>query len=1017
MNPVWQPALNPPKLDEFSDLSPDAQLIMASLTKKYLQIQELQRPQADPGIYYRRNYAARFGRDAVSQDYHNRSYESNTSNTCNTSTEMDVSPTIENQDYQKQSEFPKRYCASKSDLSDAFPPIETQDYVRLSHSQKQKQFTAENNEKPERRKQNNAVSPSLFSQDLEDVEFLPRSLLFACHENVDPCPLNRASSPEKQDNHLSMELKKENTINDSETHNLLASSCKQNTDYLATDGNQSKYCNEIHASNSNILCKKLDINEHDEGHIDKNDFGMDFSLTSSEIIRVEARFDDKISRQCTAADRVAVKEKSLGIKRGQLEMAENAGLISKNQISTSEVLGTNKSSSISKKLAYLRIPQRTLSQFCTPYKKQKLDPNTEKPYTTDTIWVSNLSEKRLMEICSCILNSKEVLLTLLLDENTSQLSDDGASDSKRKQNLKARDLENQKVPSSHLIFPDTMPTSPNINLLLLSPSNETVYNIFKTFWDELMRCDSRKVCYNYCFDATSVSTCWTVLDPMVAMWILDPDRPAMSFPQIVTALNISQQVKLMSTPSMAAINRDLRNLSTVMKELYQRLMAQDMWELFYKVEMKLTPILAAMEITELKIDTLMLGRFSDVLKKKLLLLEQKAHECVGHTFSMTSHLQLRQVLFEELRLNAMLPQATKLTKTSVGHEPSTSEVALNQLTKYHPLPGIILEHRQLQKLKCTYVDGILSCVKNDKLLTHWDQTAAATGRVTSFQPNVQSIPKVPVTIISINKSYVIDEEKEVEIFARDPFISHEGYSFMAADFQQIELRLLAHLASDPILLQIFNNPESPDIFNELTSQWLSKPALEVTNAEREQTKRVVYSIMYGAGKEKLAEYFGVSVDIAKAMMTSFQAKFPAASEFSKKCISFCQKNGYTTTIFKRRRKFRNIHHPASHLSAQAERQAINFCVQGSAADLCKAAMIQLQLALNCRHHLKARLLIQIHDEILLEVADEHINEVKDIVKRVMESGDSLCGHMAKLKVPIKVSISVGKRWGHMNPIS
>ncbi|KAK3610435.1 hypothetical protein CHS0354_016612 [Potamilus streckersoni] len=1064
MNPVLQPAFNPPKLDDFSDLSPDAQLILAKLTKKYLQIQELQKPQTGPGISYRRNHAGRFGRDAVSQDYHNKSTSSSTPNMYNTSTEIHMLSPIETQDYQKLSELPRHYHASKSETSDISPPIETQDYVRLSQSLKQKKFTAEKIGES-KRTQNNPISPSLFSQDLHDIEFVPRAVLFACHENVDSVPMEIVSSPEKQNRHLCMKVRKENIFN-SETNNFLDGLHIHNTDYLATAGNHSKCC-DVLASNSNLLSMTHDINDingQDERQIDKNDFGMDFSLIPSEVIRVEDRFDDKTSGQCTA-----VEELSSVIKHGQLKMVDSAGLISKNQISTSEVSGVNMSSSISKKLAYLRTvrltntssdvgdsatssngcrkenkenfakekqfkPQRTLSQFCTPFKKQKLDNNTDQllQYTTDTVCVSSLHEKKLLEICSCIRNSKEVLLTLLLDENTSQLSDDGASDTKRKQNSKARDLENTKIFDIAVLCLNKLDRDMTSGTLpvYIFPKDMcgNVFDLTRTFWDELLRSDSRKVCYNskelmisllrqYCFDASSVSTCWTVLDPMVAMWILDPDRPAMSFPQIVTTLNLTQQI---STLSMATINRDLRNLSAVMKELYQRLMAQDMWELFYKVEMKLTPVLAAMEITEFKIDTSILGNFSDILKKKLLQLEEKAHECVGHTFSLTSHPQLRQVLFEELRLNAMLPQTTKLTKTSVGHEPSTSEVVLNHLTKYHPLPGIILEHRQLQKLKCTYVDGILSCVKKDKLLTHWDQTAAATGRVTSFQPNVQTIPKVPVTIIFMNKSYVIgkeDEERKVVIFARDPFISHEGYSFMAADFQQIELRLLAHLASDPLLLKIFNNPESPDIFFELTSQWLGKPALEVTNAEREQTKRVVYSIMYGAGKEKLAEYLRVSVETAKAMMTSFQAKFPAVSQFSKKCISFCQKNGYTTTIFKRRRKFQNINHPAPHLSAQAERQAINFCVQGSAADLCKAAMIQLQLALNCRHHLKARLLIQIHDEILLEVADEHINEVKDIVKRVMESGDSLCGHMVKLKVPIKVSVSVGKRWGHMSAIS
>ncbi|KAL4231844.1 hypothetical protein ACF0H5_009420 [Mactra antiquata] len=337
----------------------------------------------------------------------------------------------------------------------------------------------------------------------------------------------------------------------------------------------------------------------------------------------------------------------------------------------------------------------------------------------------------------------------------------------------------------------------------------------------------------------------------------------------------------------------------------------------------------------------------------------------------------------------------------------------------HTLPSIVLEYRQLQKLKSAYVDGILSCVINNSIQTHWDQTSAATGRLTSYQPNIQAIPKIPITISDCKQNYICGSdqtgEKSVEIYARDAFIASKNFSFIAVDFQQIELRILGHLANDTVLLNILNDPQTPDIFIVLTSQWLNKPFTEVSDTDRERTKRIVYSVMYGVGKEKLSQYLKCKPDDAKAIMDSFLLKFPAVNQFTKSCIEFCKEKEYTMSIFKRRRLFSEINGRNRVLRAQAERQCVNFCVQGSAADICKAAMLQVQKCLEVNSHLDARLLIQIHDELLLEVADEHLNTVAGLVKSVMEDKEKLCGSVVDLKVSIPVSVNVGKTWGHMVP--
>ncbi|XP_064603346.1 DNA polymerase nu-like isoform X2 [Liolophura sinensis] len=525
-----------------------------------------------------------------------------------------------------------------------------------------------------------------------------------------------------------------------------------------------------------------------------------------------------------------------------------------------------------------------------------------------------------------------------------------------------------------------------------------LYQWARDFTRELMSSKVRKVSFLakevvlfllHTFDFEfSVVLSWIILDAKVASWLLDPDNPVQNFEGLLHTTSRNTEDK---DSTLGTLMSNFKHLGSTMLQLFHKLKARNLWPLFFELETPLIPLLAKMEKSHMKVDADMFLKFSDVLKSKLSRLEKKAHNLAGHWFCINSHPQLRQVIFEELRLDLISKMKKKVSMTSVNHVKSTSEAVLTQLSEGHPLPAVVLEYRQLQKLKSTYVDGLISCVEKGYLHTHWDQTAAATGRLTSYQPNLQSVPKQPVIITDYKTSYIVgkDEDSTLPVFARDPIISVEGASFLAADFQQIELRLLAHLSDDPKLISIFTGAKTEDIFLELTSQWLDKPLGDVTQAEREQTKRVVYSVMYGADK------------------------FPAVNFFTKKCTDFCRSNGYTCTVFKRRRLIPNITSKSPKLKAQAERQAVNFCVQGSAADICKAAMLQVERALLFRPHLKARLLLQIHDELLYEVPDDNLEEFSDLVKGVMESADQLCGKMIKLKVPLSVSLSVGKKWGHL----
>uniref|UniRef100_A0A8D0LAZ9 DNA polymerase nu n=1 Tax=Sphenodon punctatus TaxID=8508 RepID=A0A8D0LAZ9_SPHPU len=258
----------------------------------------------------------------------------------------------------------------------------------------------------------------------------------------------------------------------------------------------------------------------------------------------------------------------------------------------------------------------------------------------------------------------------------------------------------------------------------------------------------------------------------------------------------------------------------------------------------------------------------------------------------------------------------------------------------------------------------------------WNQTGTVSGRLSAKHPNIQGISKQPIEIIK--KQYVKGKENErVTISPRAMFVSAKGFSFLAADFSHIELRILAHLSCDPELLKLFQDPEATDVFTTLASQWRGVPREEVKHADREQAKRVVYSVVYGAGKERLAECLKITPLQASEFIGSFLQKYKKAHDFMRKTVEQCHSKGYVVSIMGRRRSLPNINVQDYRLRTQAERQAINFVVQGSAADLCKLAMIDIFTSVATSPGLTARLIAQIHDELLFEVEDSQIPEFSE----------------------------------------
>uniref|UniRef100_G1M6X6 DNA polymerase nu n=1 Tax=Ailuropoda melanoleuca TaxID=9646 RepID=G1M6X6_AILME len=489
------------------------------------------------------------------------------------------------------------------------------------------------------------------------------------------------------------------------------------------------------------------------------------------------------------------------------------------------------------------------------------------------------------------------------------------------------------------------------------------------------------------------------LDPRIAAWLIDPGDAAPSFEDLVAKyLESSISVKVNSTYGNSSRNVVNQNVRVNLKILYRltmglcsQLKVYGLWQLFCTLELPLIPILAVMESHSIQVDREEMERTSALLGSRLKELEQEAHFVAGEQFLITSNNQLREVLFGKLKLPLLSPRET-LPRTGLQRLPSTSEAVLRALQDLHPLPKIILEYRRVSSL-C----GSISST--------WNQTGTVTGRLSARHPNIQGISKHPIQIT------------KPQNFKGNPFLStfQNSCRFSLSDFSQIELRILAHLSGDPELLKLFQESERDDVFSTLTSQWKGVPPEHVTHADREQTKKVVYSAVYGAGKERLAACLGVTVQEAAWFLESFLQKYKKVKDFVQTTIAQCHQTGYVASIMGRRRPLPRVRAQDQQLRAQAERQAVNFVVQGSAADLCKMAMIRVFAAVAASPTLTARLVAQIHDELLFEVDDSQIPELagdrppRASPRLVLTTGCSP-------QVPLKVSLSAGHSWGHLVPL-
>ena len=412
-------------------------------------------------------------------------------------------------------------------------------------------------------------------------------------------------------------------------------------------------------------------------------------------------------------------------------------------------------------------------------------------------------------------------------------------------------------------------------------------------------------------------------------------------------------------------------------KLKQKLQETTQLELFETIEMPLLEVLAEMQYTGIYINKQELIKFGDEIQEKIDGLIKTIYEQCGIEFNINSPKQLGEVLFDKLQLPVQ-------KKNKSGY--STDVDVLEKLRKYHPVIDTILEYRQLVKLKSTYVTALIPFInaKTQRIHSSFHQTVTATGRISSSDPNLQNIP----TRIEIGKKL------------RKVFKADEGNIFVDADYSQVELRILSHVANDENMIKAFKDGE--DIHAQVASQVFHVPIDEVTKEQRDHAKAVNFGIVYGISDFGLSEQLKISKKEAKRYIESYLEKYNGVKEFMDNIIEKAKQQGYVETEFKRRRAVPELNSNSYVVRQFGTRVALNTPIQGTAADIMKIAMIRIYQEFK-QKQIKSKIILQVHDEILVETLLEEKEIVEEIVKRNMENA-------AKLNVPLKVQLSEGKNW-------
>ncbi|MDI6641883.1 MAG: DNA polymerase I, partial [Elusimicrobiota bacterium] len=425
--------------------------------------------------------------------------------------------------------------------------------------------------------------------------------------------------------------------------------------------------------------------------------------------------------------------------------------------------------------------------------------------------------------------------------------------------------------------------------------------------------------------------------------------------------------------SCAAVDAVLRLAEIMEKQLSEK----KLHKLFYEIEMPLVSVLADMEISGIKVDIEYLENLSDEMKIELNKLQEEIYKQAGYEFNINSSKQLGFLLFEKLQLPHI-----KRTKTQF----STDEEVLRTLTAFHPLPKKIVEYRELQKLKSTYVDSLIALAdeKTHRVHTSFNQTITATGRLSSTKPNLQNIPVRTQTGRKIRRG----------------FIPERNFKLLTVDYSQIDLRVLASVSEDEVLLEAFK--KGKDIHTSTAYEIFKLKPEEVNENYRRIAKTINFGIIYGISAYGLAQELLISQEEAQRYIDDYFERYTKVKLWVDNTLEFACKRGYVTTLLGRIRYIPEINSTNTQVRNFAERIAVNTPIQGTSADIIKIAMINIYKKLKAQSA-KCKMLIQLHDELLFEVPEDELKEVTQLVKSEMENA-------IQLKVPIVVDIKIGDNW-------
>lgn len=514
----------------------------------------------------------------------------------------------------------------------------------------------------------------------------------------------------------------------------------------------------------------------------------------------------------------------------------------------------------------------------------------------------------------------------------------------------------------------------------------------------------KKSGHNIKFDMLVLKKCGIQLkginfDAMIASYLLNPGSRAheledLSFRELGHQMMPLEEITGKGKTQINIEDADINKISfyscekadyilQLMKKLDDKLTQYKSEKVFNKIEMPLVPVLADMELAGIKIDISFLNNLSKKLTKEIGEIEEKIYKMAGCEFNISSPIQLKEILFDKLKI-----PVKNIRKGKTGL--STAAPELLKMRDIHPIIDLISDHREFAKLISTYVDALPKLVneKTGRIHTTFNQTITATGRLSSSNPNLQNIPIKTELGKSIRKAFIADD----------------GYKLISADYSQVELRIVASLANDEKMIAAFK--KNKDIHTSTAAEIFKISPENVTSAMRRKAKAINFGIMYGMGPRGLSEGADITFEEAQIFIDEYFLLYKNVKKFIDQSLARARDLGYAETFFGRRRYLPEIASGSPFIRSSAERMALNHPIQGTAADLIKLAMIKLHSVISEKYSDQIRMLLQIHDELLFEIKEDFAEDAKNIIRDAMENA-------AQFDAPIKVDIEVGDNWGEV----